>query len=90
MKNCDLCNREVENLEFHHLIPRQLHTKKHFINKFGKQYMREIGIDICHDCHKEIHKMFHHKELGQSLNSLDKLKENEKIIKWIKFIRKRK
>lgn len=90
MKNCDICNRPKENLEFHHLIPKQLHGKKHFINKFGKKYMRETGINICRDCHKQLHKFYDHKDLGLNFYSLEKILNEEKIQNWIKFISKRK
>lgn len=87
--NCELCDRE-KNLQFHHLIPKQLHSKKKFLRAHNKQYLRTYGIYICKACHKQIHKMFTHMVLGEQLNTLLKLKENEKIQNFLKWVKKQK
>ncbi|BAY44209.1 hypothetical protein SAMD00079811_18050 [Scytonema sp. HK-05] len=43
---CELCEREVEPLTVHHLIPRQ--KKGHHGPK----------INICSACHKQIHTLY--------------------------------
>ena len=41
---------------------------------------------ICSDCHRQIHALYTNKELAIRLDSIDKLKNNEKIHKYLKFI----
>ncbi len=52
--------------------------------------MKTRGLMICKDCHDYIHKIFKPKELGKYLNTEKKLRENEKIAKFIIFVRKKK
>jgi len=87
---CPLCEREVNFLEYHHLIPKQLHTKKKYRNKYSKQYMGELGIRICRDCHLQIHKLFTHSYLAESLNTLKSIKSHPKTKKYIKWVIKQK
>lgn len=74
---CSICLREVPEVyfEYHHLTPR---CKK------GKE---KIG--VCCDCGNQIHKLFTIKELKNQYNTLEVLLSNEKIQKWIKWIRKK-
>ncbi|WP_236738870.1 HNH endonuclease [Chroogloeocystis siderophila] len=65
-KQCELCDRAVEHLTVHHLIPRQ------------KKGHHEPKINICTACHKQIHTLFDNTRLAQELNSLEKLKMNHK------------
>ena len=54
---CELCGSEIDELNFHHLIPRTLHSNKWFEKRYTKQYMRETGIMICKFiCHGQIHR----------------------------------
>jgi hypothetical protein len=34
---CEMCEREDQPLSEHHLIPREVHTKKRFVKRFGKK-----------------------------------------------------
>lgn len=80
MNKCILCDRDVpiNYQEKHHLIPK---------SKKGK------GTDtaeVCVDCGDQLHKLFTNKELKDEYNTIDKLKTNEKIQKWIDWVKKRK
>ncbi|KST62647.1 HNH endonuclease [Mastigocoleus testarum] len=72
---CELCERDVEKLTIHHLIPRQ--KKGHHGPK----------INICSACHRQIHTLFDNTRLAQELNSREKLineAQMQKFIKWVK------
>lgn len=43
---------------------------------------------LCPDCHKQIHALYTNKELALRLNTLDSLEADEKISKYLKYIRK--
>jgi len=87
--NCQICNRE-KPLTFHHLIPRKNHRNKWFIKRFSKEEMRERGLNLCHLCHKFIHKKFSEKELGRDYNNLDSIKSNPLIKKHAIWVSKQK
>lgn len=75
-KICELCERKVSSLTEHHLIPRE----------FGGRNLDTVM--LCVPCHKQIHALFTNKELALKLNSISNLKNNEKIIRYLKFIKK--
>lgn len=85
--NCRLCNR-VKYESIHHLIPVSMHRKKMFIRKFGKKEMRERKAVLCRDCHQHIHKTYDEKYLALNLNTVESLLQDEKIKKFLGFIRK--
>ncbi len=72
---CELCNRKVSIITKHHLIP---------LEKGGKKF--EV-IFLCKTCHTQIHALFTNKELATHYNSLDLLKNNYKILKFLKFVK---
>ncbi len=78
--NCQLCEREIERLTVHHLIPRQ----------YSKRKKLDIGptINICSPCHKQIHALFDNKYLARELNTLVKLQQEPKIKKFLLWIAK--
>jgi len=85
---CALCGRE-NVLNFHHLIPRSLHTNKWFKKHFTKEELNQ-GIYICkRDCHKEIHIFIPEKEMGRYFNTLEKLLSHPKILNYINWIKKK-
>lgn len=52
--------------------------------------MKTRKIMLCDDCHNYIHNTYTAKELGRELNTVEALRNDEKIAKFIKFIRKKK
>jgi 5-methylcytosine-specific restriction endonuclease McrA len=73
--NCNICGRFTNdyNKEKHHLIPRA---------KGGK-----VTEYVCIDCGNQVHKLFTNKELAKEFNTIEKLKANEKVQKWINWVR---
>ena len=75
--NCPLCNREVIGyyVDKHHLKPRC---------ERGKE-----KVEMCIDCHHQVHELFTVHELRDKFDSIEKLKADERIQKWIKWVSKR-
>lgn len=73
---CDLCERKVPTITEHHLIPRE---------KGGRF---EETAWLCVPCHKQVHALYSNYELAVRLNSIPKLKDDEKIKRYLKFIKK--
>ncbi len=87
---CELCHRQ-KKLTKHHLIPRAVHSKKRYLNRFGKTEMRGRGLMLCKDCHAGIHDLIlDEKELADKYHSKELLLENEAIRKHIAWVRKQK
>lgn len=77
---CQLCEREMKRLTLHHLVPRQ--TVK------PKKADPGPTVNICSACHHQIHALFSNIELAQSLNSLEKIKNEPQIQKFLAWIKK--
>ena len=71
---CELCNRSVSIINKHHLIP---------LEKGGKKL---DTIHLCPTCHTAIHALFTNRELASRFNSLERIKKDYKIVKYLKFI----
>ena len=76
--NCTLCDRETPAVyqEKHHLIPK---------SKKGK-----ITTVVCIDCGNQVHRLFTLKQLRNEYNTIEKLKSDPRVMKWIKWISKNK
>lgn len=85
---CELCLRDKITTS-HHLIPRMCHTKQRFINLFGKKEMRNRQIELCDDCHTNIHAFYSEKELGLNFNTKELLLADPKIAKFVQWISRR-
>ncbi|MBD2081829.1 HNH endonuclease [Leptolyngbya sp. FACHB-17] len=77
---CQLCDRDVPILTEHHLVPRQ-HTKR-------KKLDPGETIDICPACHRQIHVLFNNRRLAQELNTVEQLKSNPEMAKFLAWVRK--
>ena len=77
---CQLCDRNVEELTLHHLIPRQTVKRK--------QANPGATIAICAPCHRQIHTLYSNLELAKNLNTVDKLKSEPKMSKFLGWIKK--
>ena len=65
----------IARLAEHHLVPK---------SRKGKETVR-----ICNDCHRQLHVLFDVKTLEKTLNTIELLKQDERIQRWIGFIGKR-
>lgn len=89
LSNCEICERE-QPLQFHHLIPKKVHSKLRYIKLYGKEFLNWNGIMICKLCHKHLHKNFTHIQLAEKLNTLDNILNNEDMKKFINWAKKQK
>ena len=70
-KRCELCERSDIKLTKQHLIPRE---------EGGRE--KDI-VMICSDCHRQIHTSYSNQELALRLFSIEALKSDEKLKKFI-------
>jgi hypothetical protein len=82
---CELCDLGEVPLTDHHLIPRMRHNKR-VKRDFGKE--RNKTLDMCKPCHRQLHKLFTEKQLEREYNTLEKLKANPEVQRWIEWRRK--
>lgn len=73
---CELCKREEVQITEHHLIPREE----------GGAYLDKAN--LCIPCHKQIHALYTNKELAIRLNTIQALKQDEELGKYLKWIKK--
>lgn len=78
--NCQICDRNVDQLTVHHLIPRQ-HTKR-------RKQAPGPTVDICSACHKQIHTLFDNRHLARELNTLERLRAHPRMEKFIAWVQK--
>lgn len=89
MKLCELCLCE-EAFNFHHFIPRTLHSNKWFKKRFTREEMRH-GIYVCRQCHRTIHDLApNEKDLGRMCASLDQLRARPEIGRYIRWKQQRR
>jgi len=76
---CKICDRTLGdiNISKHHLIPK---------SKGGK---KSETILIHNICHQKIHSVFTEKELQKDYYTVESLRKNEEIIKFIKWVSKK-
>src|SRR6188508_676480 len=87
---CELCDRP-KKLTKHHLVPRAVHRKKRYVNRFGKTEMRQRALMLCKECHNGIHDLIpSEKELADNYPTKDSLLQNEAIVRHIAWVKKQK
>ncbi|WP_162054339.1 HNH endonuclease [Pontibacter pamirensis] len=72
---CELCEREVQNLSRHHLVPREE----------GGRY--GATAELCQPCHSTIHLTFTNRDLATAYNSIPALQKAEPLQKYLKWVR---
>ena len=88
LQTCELCRRQVPSTTRHHLIPRTVHKNKWFRKQYTREEMNQT-IDLCRDCHGQIHKFISHKEMARSYNSIEKLLNHEHVCNFVEWLRSR-
>lgn len=87
--SCELCKREIDLTE-HHLIPREMHSKKWCQRMFDSVERKQRKAYICHDCHAAIHEFIDNKTLAKKFNTVQKLSENQDVRNFVKWVSKKK
>ncbi|PYZ96871.1 hypothetical protein CR205_14435 [Alteribacter lacisalsi] len=73
---CELCLREGVRLTEHHLIPKEE----------GGTFL-ETAL-LCSPCHRQIHNLYSNQEIALRLGTIERLREDNKIRKFLKWIRR--
>lgn len=89
-EECGFCLRSGLKLTFHHLIPKKMHKKKYVIKVHPNHDFNTYGVYLCIPCHKQLHKVFSHKELALEYYEVAKIMDSEEMRYAIKFNAKQK
>ena len=73
---CELCERDVERLTSHHLVPKL---------KGGKNGPRAR---LCPTCHRQVHALYSEGTLAKSLNSIPLLKADPQVANYVLWVQK--
>ncbi len=71
---CALCGRQVRHVSKHHLIPKS-------------EGGREV-VPLCQPCHKTLHSFFTNQTLLKELHTIDQLRAEPEIARYLAWIRK--
>lgn len=77
---CELCEREIlpGDKSVHHLVPKT--------NTNGKNSLTIVLHTICH---RQIHALYSEKVLAKHFNTIDKLKNDSNIQRFVRWLTKR-
>ncbi|RUP43066.1 hypothetical protein BC936DRAFT_137676 [Jimgerdemannia flammicorona] len=87
--DCEMCLRPMP-LTFHHLIPKMTHKKLIKRGLVAKEEALTRGAYLCRPCHSAVHRTFPHMELSLKYNTVEKLMEDERIQKWVRYAEKQR
>ena len=76
MGTCELCGRQTVETTVHHLLPKEMG------GTFGST------ANLCIPCHKQIHALYTNEEIAVRLTTLQQLRGDEKLARFIQWIRK--
>ena len=85
-KVCAGC-RQHRQLTFHHLIPKKLHRRVHFRRRYSKAQLN-VGVDVCRDCHKGIHRLYDEMTLAKRFSSSEMLLGDPALQKHFAWVAK--
>lgn len=80
---------QPRQLTFHHLIPKKLHRRTHFRRRYSKAQLN-VGIEVCRDCHKGIHRLYDEMTLAKQFGSPEQLLGDpalQKHFAWVSKLR---
>ena len=85
MKPCALCGRKAPTTR-HHIVPKCRRR-----NRMPDEAKKHVGVtlDFCRDCHRAVHSIFTEKQLSAEFYTLDKLKAEPRVQKFVAWIKKR-
>lgn len=82
---CSLCNVNYAT-SFHHMIPKAVFKKRYIRQEFNKQGVTQHVKPLCRPCHMFIHKAFTHEELALEYNTIEKMRANGLVRKFVGYI----
>eukprot|EP00127_Corallochytrium_limacisporum_P003393 Clim_evm21s149 gene=Clim_evmTU21s149 len=81
---CEICGRDTF-LTRHHLIPKTTHARMK--NRYSAEALNECAM-LCRPCHSAVHSRIDNTTLAVEYNTVEKLLQNQQIIKFASFISK--
>jgi hypothetical protein len=84
---CELCNRDVQSIGKHHLNPRKFLSRRR--RAYAVQRGERMTVSLCADCEHMIHATFRLSQLHTEMDTLENLKSNEKIKKYVEWVSSR-
>jgi hypothetical protein len=75
---CQLCEREVDRVTVHHLIPKE---------EKGKHGPRA---ELCSACHRQIHVLYDNTRLARELHCLERLRDEPEMRRFLSWVRKQR
>lgn len=75
---CELCERAVERLTVHHLVPRST------VRRRDRSTLPTAK--LCGACHRQLHVLFSNRDLKAQYSGIDELRsapEMQKFLRWI-------
>ena len=75
---CGLCQRTVQRLTRHHLVPRTRHKNKRNKKMFDRQEIHST-VGLCSLCHRHIHTILDNKDLEREYNKFEALKKHPDV-----------
>ena len=76
LHTCALCGRQVRQTSKHHLVPKS-------------EGGREV-VELCQACHKTLHSFFTNETLLKELHTLDSLRAEPEIARYLAWVRKQR
>jgi len=73
---CELCKRKGVDTTVHHLLPKEMG------GTFGQT------AKLCIPCHKQIHALYTNEEIAQRLSSIEQLRNDEQLSRFINWLQK--
>lgn len=84
---CSICLRD-KSLTKHHLIPKSRHKNKKTLKRHDREDSHKT-IDICRECHNQLHACLSEKEMDEDYFTFDKVLQHTEIAKFTEWVRKR-
>ena len=78
---CELCDEKCVDTEKHHLVP----LNRGRIDSHDLVFRNKAS--LCHKCHVQIHRMITNDELEDKFWTIELLKENADIQRWLEWKR---
>ena len=75
---CELCERETDELVTHELVPRSRMKKKRPLET----------VQLCPDCDHQLHSLFTKTQLATDLASIEAMRDHPAIAKFLTWIKK--
>ncbi|QDT37079.1 hypothetical protein [Stratiformator vulcanicus] len=88
---CGLCGRTGVRTTAHHLIPRAVHRKRRFRERYGLEEMRRRKVDLCRLCHRAVHELIpSERELAENYSTITALLRHADIARHVAWAGKQK